>query len=540
MVEIEFDCNQQIIVIQAKLDEPFKNVINKYLQKSLLDSNNVFFIANGRQINPEEKVENQISSNNKENKKVKILVQLIEKTTIVQEFAKSKDIICPHCYEPCRIKTDNFQISLFGCINNHTTNLKIKDFVNSQKINISAIKCENCKIKNKANCPNNEFYKCLTCNINLCLICKSKHQSNHYIINYDQKNYICNKHYDSFIKYCLQCNKNVCYSCDDEHEKHNQILLNEIKPNINEINNNLLEMKKQIDLFNNNIKEIIKKLNELSDIINIYYEINNNIIKNYEMKNRNYQILQNIKQINNNNEIYNSLNNLNKMTNIKDKLNNMIDLYKNINQNKEIKNEAINENKELLINNNQINNIISNNNKLNEMTIIYNIENKNIIRIFGDDFVSNNKNNCFLLIDGQQYELRKLFKLNDTQKSKSLLEIKLIETKTITNMSCMFSDCISLHSLPDISYWNTTNVIDMSYMFGNCSSLQSLPDISKWNTTNVIYMRSMFIECKSLKSITDISKWNTKNLIDMDSMFYNCSSLKSFPDISKWINNKKL
>ena len=39
-------------------------------------------------------------------------------------------------------------------------------------------------------------------------------------------------------------------------------------------------MKKQIDLFNNNIKEIIKKLNELSDIINIYYEINNNIIKN--------------------------------------------------------------------------------------------------------------------------------------------------------------------------------------------------------------------------------------------------------------------
>ena len=243
MVEIEFDCNQQIIVIQAKLDEPFKNAINKYLQKSLHDSINVFFIANGRQINPEEKVENQISSNNKENKKVKILVQLIEKTTIVQEFVKSKDIICPHCYEPCRIKTDNFQISLFGCINNHTTNLKIKDFVNSQKINISAIKCENCKIKNKANCPNNEFYKCLTCNINLCLICKSKHQSNHYIINYDQKNYICNKHYDSFIKYCLQCNKNVCYSCDDEHEKHNQILLNEIKPNINEINNNLLEMK---------------------------------------------------------------------------------------------------------------------------------------------------------------------------------------------------------------------------------------------------------------------------------------------------------
>lgn len=32
-------------------------------------------------------------------------------------------------------------------------------------------------------------------------------------------------------------------------------------------------MKKEIDLFNNNIKEIINKLNELSNIINIYYEI---------------------------------------------------------------------------------------------------------------------------------------------------------------------------------------------------------------------------------------------------------------------------
>ena len=39
-----------------------------------MDSAKVFFIANGKQINPEEKVENQISSMNKQNKKLKILV----------------------------------------------------------------------------------------------------------------------------------------------------------------------------------------------------------------------------------------------------------------------------------------------------------------------------------------------------------------------------------------------------------------------------------------------------------------------------------
>ena len=133
MIEIVFDYNQQITNIQAKLDEPFKEAINKYLQKSLLEPNNTYFFANGRIINPEDKIENQISPLNKENKKFKVLVQLIERTTILNEFVKSKDIICPSCYEPCRIKFENYQIYLFGCINSHTNNFKIKDFFGSQK-----------------------------------------------------------------------------------------------------------------------------------------------------------------------------------------------------------------------------------------------------------------------------------------------------------------------------------------------------------------------------------------------------------------------
>ena len=68
------------------------------------------------------------------------------------------------------------------------------------------------------------------------------------------------------------------------------------------------------------------------------------------------------------------------MTNIKDKLYNINDLYNTINKNKEMSNESINENKNILITKNKMNNI-SSNNKLNEMTIIYNTENKNIIRI---------------------------------------------------------------------------------------------------------------------------------------------------------------
>ena len=518
MIEAEFDYNQEITVIQAKLDEPFKDVINKYLQKMPVNPNNAFFITNGRQINPEEKVEKQICQMDKKNKKLKILVQIIERTTIQQEFEKSKDIICPECQEPCRIKIEHFQISLFGCINNHTTNLKLKDFYDKQKINISNIKCDKCKVKTKANSPNKEFYKCFSCNINLCLLCKSVHQSNHYIINYEQKNYICNKHNDSFIKYCLQCNKNVCYSCDDEHEGHKQILLSEIKPNIKEIRDNLNKIKKEIDIFNNNIKEIINKLNELNDLINIYYEINNNLLNNYVKKNRNYQILENIKQIDDIDELYNNLNIINTIPDIKDKSYNLIKLYDYINSN----------NKEILKN-------VFSNIKLNEMTIIYNIEkNKNKIKIFGSDFVKNNKNNCYILINGMKSELCESFNLTDKQKNNNKLEIKLIENKVITNMYSLFNDCNSLISLPDISNWNTTDVTIMKSMFRYCTSLESLPDISKWNTKNVKDMSYIFYECKALKSLPDISKWNTSNVTNMSSLFKNCDSIRELPDISKW------
>ena len=107
--------------------------------------------------------------------------------------------------------------------------------------------------------------------------------------------------------------------------------------------------------------------------------------------------------------MYVKLKNINKMTNIKDKLYNIIDFYNNINSDEIVKNETLKENKEILINNK-----LKLNNKLNEMTIIYNIDkNKNKIRIFGTKFVSNNKNNCYLLIDEQKSELCELFKLNE-------------------------------------------------------------------------------------------------------------------------------
>ena len=136
-------------------------------------------------------------------------------------------------------------------------------------------------------------------------------------------------------------------------------------------------------------------------------------------------------------------------------------------------------------------------NKMNEINIIYNIDNK-------------------------KYEICEYYKFG---KKKENLNVKLIETKRINNMSYMFNLCQSLLSFPDISKWNTNNVTNMSNIFRGCESLLSLPDISKWNINNVTNMSNMFFECKSLY----ISKWNTNNVNNKSDMFYGCKKTLNYP-----------
>ena len=300
MVEIEFNFNQAITIIQAKLDDPFKYSINKFMQKSLLEPGSVNFLANGKTINPNESVESHMSNLNKKNKKMKIFVTMVvnDEQNKEQVIAKSKEIICPQCKEPCRIIIENYKIKLYECINGHITkNITLIDFNNTQSINESQIICDNCKFKNKGNCPGDEFYKCLNCKLNLCLLCKLNHDSRHNIIKYDQRNYICQIHNELLIKYCIKCKKNICFACE-EHENHE--CEDFVKPNIEEKKKILNELKMNIDGINKTIKEVINNLNGFMTYINEFYEINNNILENYNIKKRNFQVLKNLNEINDN------------------------------------------------------------------------------------------------------------------------------------------------------------------------------------------------------------------------------------------------
>ena len=538
MVDIEFNLNQAITIIQARPEDTFQDAIKKYLQKVMINPNIVGFIVNGKQVNPTQTIESHMNQLNKQSKKVNVLVNTFEEDDKNKEqvFIESKDIICPQCKEPCRIKFEDNKIKLFDCDNGHITeNIKIMKFPYIQKINISEILCEKCKLKNKGNCLENEFYTCLDCKKNLCLLCQSGHDRRHHIIQYDQKYYICKKHNERIISYCKKCGINICIDCEG-HEDHETVFLKDIKINIEEKKNCLAEMKKLIESIDIKIKEAINILNGFSIMMKNYYDINNAIFSKYYSKNKNYQMMNNLNEISPNNKLYQQLKNINEEKDTKKIINNIMDFYSILNEDTIIK----------------------------EITIIYNTLNQNEIQIFGDGFVSNNKNKCKIIIDNQKRDLCSKLKITN---NKSRIEIKLEginnittassmfdgckslislpdifkwDTKNLTDMRNMFSGCESLSSLPDISKWNTENVTNMTGIFSRCSSLKSLPDISKWNTKNVNYMSYMFLECKSLKSLPDISKWNTKNVTYMSYMFSDCNSLESLPDISKWEKNEYL
>ena len=55
-------------------------------------------------------------------------------------------------------------------------------------------------------------------------------------------------------------------------------------PNENELNKFMKELRESIDKFKKNIEEIEYRLNEVKENIEIYYRINEEIIKNYDKK----------------------------------------------------------------------------------------------------------------------------------------------------------------------------------------------------------------------------------------------------------------
>ena len=203
--------------------------------------------------------------------------------------------------------------------------------------------------------------------------------------------------------------------------------------------------------------------------------------------------------------------------------------------------------------------------------MIYKIEkNKTHLRILGKEFVENNGNKGFLIINNKKFRLKEI---EEIKKRKIILMIN----KNIYNKSCMFKNCNLLESfskilsdedienvnklekkIDDEYYSHITKEIvkeeDSSDYYMGVKNNSTISNISQRDdsinnsekskliyiykkltnsTKNFILLNEMFSNCESLLSLPDISKFETNNVIHMSYMFSNCKSLLSLPDISK-------
>ena len=193
MLEVLFIYEGEKIIIQCNnLEEKMKYIINKF--KNIIkekESNYLYYIYNGDKINEELKV-NQIIKDKNE-KKINIIVYYNKDK---EQDKISNEIKCPDCKENILINIKNYKINLYGCKNGHKIeNILLKEYENIQKMDTSKIICNKC-YKNNINIKE-QLYICNDCNINLCPLCKYKHDKSHNIINFNKKNYICKRHNNS-------------------------------------------------------------------------------------------------------------------------------------------------------------------------------------------------------------------------------------------------------------------------------------------------------------------------------------------------------
>jgi hypothetical protein len=226
MLNICFNFESENIVIQANLEDKMIDVINKYITKTSLDIENIYFLYNGFYLEKDLVVNKIISDVNRQEKKMTILVNLFdcEKENKKESVVISKETICPLCKTNIIMKIKDYKILLLECKNKHRhNNLFLEEYEQTQQIDEIQIKCGNCNKNNKYESYNNIFFRCFTCKKNLCPMCRKSHgktNNNHNIINYDHKYYICEKHNKPYISYCYNCLLNTCIMCESEHNSH--------------------------------------------------------------------------------------------------------------------------------------------------------------------------------------------------------------------------------------------------------------------------------------------------------------------------------
>ena len=146
MAEVEFIFNGVKTIIQCKLNEKMESICQKFIDKSHLSKNNIYYSYDAKSgINGELTFEEIANSDDKKRKKMSILAFDNNFKNKEEDIIKSKHIICPECKENIKMDIKDFKINLYDCKNKHKIdNLLLNEFEETQKIDRLKIICDLC------------------------------------------------------------------------------------------------------------------------------------------------------------------------------------------------------------------------------------------------------------------------------------------------------------------------------------------------------------------------------------------------------------
>ena len=383
-VNVTFNLDGANTVIQCNENDTMKDIFAKFSNKSMIDTSNLYCIYGAKVLDTDfNKTYSEVANEqDKKEKKMSIIVTRNPTTQINNNnYIISKNIICPTCKEICEFEfNNNYTISLLRCKNGHKKeNIPLNEFEECQKINESDIICEECKANNKGNVKDNQFYRCLDCKINLCPLCKSKHDEDDYIIDHDRIIFNCMTHKLALTKYCKNCKLNICDSCKEEHKNHELIDYNDINLDKKQLKNELKEQQKITEELDNIPKEIEKIFQKVKENFQLAYQIKKRILDNYCIHRRTYQVLINLKKVRENNIVFKDLQDIVNQDNIIQKFINVLKTYGKF---------VSSDNDYFTSIENEINELKKENQKLKELNSQIKIENEELCKSMGNQNIN--------------------------------------------------------------------------------------------------------------------------------------------------------
>ena len=183
-------------------------------------------------------------------------------------------------------------------------------------------------------------------------------------------------------------------------------------------------------------------------------------------------------------------------------------------------------------------------NKNKKFDLKYLVEKENLqTPLFGKNFVANNKDKCYIIIDNIDCELKQNHKFSKIGEhivtlvitDDNINFIKMFSNYSFGRLSGSFSSDFNRYLIDVSSFANldVSQCEDLSGMFNGCNNIKNFNFLKNWNVSRCKNFECLFSYC-NFTDVNFLSNWNVKNATDLGGMFYGCEKLNNIEGLKNW------